>query len=989
MKKSLLLCFLLICIIESAYCQFYTISGKVLDKKKQTPIEYAIISIPDLSLAVYSDIEGRFILKNIPKGTFDLSFSILGYEKSTFKIQVDKNKDDLIFYLAEDNLLLNEVVVTAEKKTEDLTTAYTIERAALDQLQVLNITEIAALLPGGQTSKKTNLAVSRSEADHFDIRSTGTGELGLSSFGTAVEVDGVRLSSNSQFIKGVKGADTRSIASNNIESVEIITGVPSVEYGDLSNGMIKINSKRGKSPLNVELSTRPNTKSISFNKGFDLGGKRGIMNASFEHTKSNSDIASPYTTYDRNNLSLIYTKTFDKNRNNPLNLSIGFSGNIGGYDSHGDPDAFIDTYTKERDNALRLNVKLDWLLNKSWITKLEFSGTLSYSDLLTEKKTNKDNGTSTPAIHTREQGHFMGALYDVNPDAEIILIPGGYWYYIKREDSKPLIYTNKVKANWTRKFEEIINKTMVGVDFNRTSNLGRGEYYTDMRYAPTWREYRYDEQSAVNNLAIYAEDEINFVLPRKTSLRASIGLRSDLTYIKGSDYRTVSSLSPRISAKYTFWNRSKSTLSLMSLRLGFGDAVKLPSSYILNPTPTYQDRLAFSAPPTPDNTTYYAYNTTPSTTIYNPDLKWQRSRLIELEFNARIGQVNISLTAYNNKTIDPYTLTTLYTPYSYRFTDSETEMGKVSIPHANRSYAIDRVTGIVTVSDLTGSLPSEQLAYTERKTFNSSSYYYNGDSFSRKGLEWVINFGKISAIHTSFQIDGSYNYYKGLETGLVASMPNSSQNMADKTPYKYVGFYEGSSNAANGSLSKKITNNLSVSTHIPAIRTIISLRIESCLYNYKQMFSQSATGTRSYALEDKADYLPSGTVTDIYKGGNFVALYPLYYISLDDMNTRIPFAEKLLWAKTNDQTLYGELIKMIVKTNTNYYFRPTNISAYFSANLNVTKEMGEHVSISFFANNFINNVAKVKNKQNDSEYSLYRSSHIPEFYYGLTLRIKL
>ncbi|MBS5796503.1 MAG: TonB-dependent receptor [Dysgonomonas mossii] len=988
MKKSLLLCFLFLCIIESAYCQFYTISGKLLDKKHQTPIEYATIYISDLGLAVISDIEGKFTIKNIPAGFFELDISILGYEKKAFKIQVDKNKNDLLFYLAEDNLLLNEIVVTAEKKVEDLTTAYTIERAALDQIQVLNITEIAALLPGGQTSKKTHLAGVRGAADSFNLRSNGGSELGLSSFGTVVEVDGVRISNNSQFIKEVKGSDTRNIASNNIESVEVITGVPSVEHGDLSNGMIRINSKKGKSPLNIELSTKPNTKSIAIDKGFLLGKKWGILNTSFEHTKSNSDIASPYTTYVRNNLSLIYSKVFNPYRNNPLNFSLGLTGNVGGYNSKGDPDAFVDTYTKERDNALRLNMKLDWLINKPWITKLEFSGTLNYSDLQSEKKENKDSNTSTAAIHTSESGYFIGSLYDINPNAEIILIPGGYWYTTRREDSKPLLFTAKMKANWVRKFGDVTNRFMLGSDFNRTTNLGKGIYYTDMRYAPTWREYKYSDQSAVNNLALFAENEVAFLLPSETSLKASIGLRSDLTYISKSEYGTINSLSPRVSAKYIFWNRPKNTLSLMSLRAGFGDAVKLPSSYILNPTPTYQDRLVFTPGTTAKNTTYYAYNTMPSTTIYNPNLKWQRSRLIELEFNARIGQVDISLLAYNSKTIAPYADATLYTPYSYKFTD-QTALDNNLIPEANRSYAIDKTTGIVTVSDLTGNLPSQQLAYKERNTFKTNSYYYNESDFSKRGLEWVINFGKIPSIHTSFQVDGSYNYYRGLKTKLIAYSPSLSQNMADGNPYKYIGLYEGTDDVANGSLSKKITNNLSISTHIPAIRLIVSLRLESCLYDYKQKLSESSTGSRGFVIDNRSDYIPSTSETNIYKGDYFVALYPLYYVSLDDMNTKIPFKEKFLWAKDNDSALFNELARMVVRSNVNYYFKPTDISAYFSANLNVTKELGDHVSISFLANNFFNNVAKVKNKQNNSEYSLFGSGYLPEFYYGLTLRIKL
>lgn len=213
--------------------------------------------------------------------------------------------------------------------------------------------------------------------------------------------------------------------------------------------------------------------------------------------------------------------------------------------------------------------------------------------------------------------------------------------------------------------------------------------------------------------------------------------------------------------------------------------------------------------------------------------------------------------------------------------------------------------------------------------------------------------------------------------------------MADRNPYKYIGLYEGSSGSSNGSLSKKVRNNISITSHIPSIRTIISLRVESTLYSFRRMLSESAYDNRSYVLDSKSDYLPSASSADIYKGDKFVAVYPLYYVSIDDMDTRIPFKDALIRAKENDQALFNELTKMIVKTNTTYYFKPNVISAYFSANLNVTKELGDHISISFLANNFLNNMAKVKNRQNGNQSTLYNSSYIPDFYYGMTLRVKI
>ena len=84
-----------------------------------------------------------------------------------------------------------------------------------------------------------------------------------------------------------------------------------------------------------------------------------------------------------------------------------------------------------------------------------------------------------------------------------------------------------------------------------------------------------------------------------------------------------------------------------------------------------------------------------------------------------------------------------------------------------------------------------------------------------------------------------------------------------------------------------------------------------------------------------------------------MATYPLYYVSREDMETRIPFMEKFLWAAEHDKELYNELSKLVVKSTTGYMFRKQGYSPYFSANLNVSKEIGKYLTVSFFANNFL------------------------------------
>ena len=192
---------------------------------------------------------------------------------------------------------------------------------------------------------------------------------------------------------------------------------------------------------------------------------------------------------------------------------------------------------------------------------------------------------------------------------------------------------------------------------------------------------------------------------------------------------------------------------------------------------------------------------------------------------------------------------------------------------------------------------------------------------------------------------------------------------------------------SNGALSKALNLNTTISTHIPKIRLIVSLRLEASLYSYRKALSELDGAVRGIALESQADYM--GTPFNSDTENKFIAIYPEYYSTWDNPDERIPFAEKFLWAKDNDATLYNDLCNLVVKSNTPYTMDANRISAYYSANFSVTKEIGDHVSLSFYANNFFNNMKTVHSSQTDLETSLFSSGYIPSYYYGLSLRLKL
>lgn len=904
--------------------------------------------------------DGTFRIKNIPAGKVVLTIQCLGYATRQIALDINKDIPRLRINLKQENLKLDEVTVTAKRKDNESTTSYTIDRAALDQQQLLNVSDIATLLPGGKTVNATLMSDNR-----MALRS-GSQEKGNASFGTAIEVDGMRLDNNAASGE-TAGASTRTISSSNIESVEIVTGIPSVEYGDLSNGVVKVNTRKGKSPFIVEGKLNQHTQQIALNKGFDLGGHDGVLNVSFEHARSFSNAASPHTAYQRNILSLNYMNIFMR-ETTPLTLNVGLTGNIGGYNAEADPDNELDDYNKSRDNNLRAHFELNWLLNKKWITNLSLRGSLSTADRKSEDYTHTNSATTLANLHAMKEGYFMASDYDSNPDAPIILGPTGYWHVKQFHDSKPINGSLRLKADWTRRFSMVMSRLMLGAEYTGSRNSGQGTYYDDLRYAPTWREYRLDDLPTLNNVALYAEEKISIPTSKLSTLEITAGLRDDITIINGSEYGTVSSLSPRFNGRYTFWkNRRKRVVSDLVLHAGWGKSVKLPSFQVLYPSPSYYDIEVFRSPSTADNTTVSAWYTRPSKALYNPDLKWQYTNQTDIGIEMNIKGTRVSLSAFHHRTYNPYMATTEYTPFSYYYTPVSA-LESLTIPTDGRTYAINPTTGVVTVRSADGSTAT--VPNNERRFYQSNTRYVNASPLDRYGLEWMIDFKQFKALNTSLRFDGNYYYYKSEDETLFASMHNSNTKMTGTgEPYQYIGWYRGTNGTstaqtsiANGAISKTLNLNTTITTHIPKIRLIMALRIESTLYSYRKNLSN-------------------------FEGD----VYPEYYTTWDDPNTMIPFAEKFLWAKDNDQTLYNDLQNLVVHPNNAYMMNVNRISAYYSTNLSVTKEIGDHVSVSFYANNFFNNMKTVHSSQTDLDESLFSNprGYIPSYYYGLSLRLKL
>jgi len=967
----------------------------VTDKESGKPVEFAYIVIPELSLWAVANENGSFNIHNIPKGRYNLSVQCMGYEKYVLPVTVNRNIKSMMLRLTASNLKVKDVVVVAQRKSDETSTSYNIDRMALDNQQILNISSIMSLLPGGKTTNDNIMNDTR-----IALRSSGS-EKGNAAFGTAIEIDGVRLDNNTMMGE-TSSSSTRNIATSDIESVDIITGIPSVEHGDLSNGIVKVNLRKGKSPYMIEAKMNQSTQQYALSKGMDLGSKAGLLNFSLEHVRSLSNTVSPHTAYQRNVLSVRYNNTFLRH-STPLTLSAGISGNIGGYNSKTDPDIVLDSYSKAHDNMIKGNMELRWLLNKSWITNAELKSSITYQDKLSESYTNSSSASTQPYIHVTEKGYHIaqdysyGNLSSLDVPSSIILGPTGYWYVKSFTDQKPLTFTLNMKTNWVKRIRGVVSNLTIGADMKTSGNKGKGTYYDQLEYALTWRPYRYDQLPWMENYALYAEEKVTVPLGKRESLMVRAGVRDDITHISQSEYGTTSATAPRISGKYTWTSADrKSALQSFTAHAGYGQSYKLPSFQVLYPAPSYADVLSFTPGSTYDNKAYYAYYTSPTTALYNSNLKWQHTNQLDLGFEAKVWGTKISVSAFYNKTKNPYTTIYKYSTYSYKMTGQQA-VEKCGIPKDNRRYSIDEQTGVVTVYDASGTLSPVTLDYTTQQAYQMQRQSINGSDVSRYGLEWIVDFTPIRILNTSLRLDGNYYHYRGLDETLFAG-GTSGAGSASSTTYPLVGYYRGSSstsvgtaasgNVSNGSMTKEVNLNATITTRIPKVRLIMMLRMECSLYSYSRPLSELSDGSqRGVVLESSSDYF--GESYDGTSENKYVAVYPEYYATWDNPDKLIPFAEKFTWARDNDRTLYNQMAKLVVKTNYAYIMNPNRISAYCSLNFNITKEIGNHVTLSFYANNFLNSMARLTSSRTGLESSIYNSGYIPRFYYGLSLKIKI
>ena len=929
----------------------YSLQGTVQQVKSKKIISNVVVSIPEYDLWATSDTEGKFSITRIPAGKTQIVVRCLGYKTLEIAVDIQHDQVNRVFQLMEENLELETVVVTARTNRSQLNTSIKMERQAIEHMQVSNPADIMSLMPGGKTVNPNLMNESI-----FNFR----GGDGNGSFGTAVQIDGIPLTSNAE-LGSLSGIGTRHLGVSNIEEIEVLAGVPSVEYGDMTTGMVIIHTKKQASPYQVTLSLNPSTKSLSLGKGFDLKGKNGVLYANIEYSEAFSDPVSRHSIYFRNVYGLNYSNTFRVN-GKPLNFNVSIGGSYGRRDEKNDPDVPSTDWSKANDHALRFGVSSKWLINTKWITNLEARLNASYNDHMTESRTYNSYPHIVQTINSLVSGYFETNYRPTQ-------------FYLNRvTDSKSLNFSADIKAGLHKKIGGVNNNIRYGLSWKTSGNVGKGEIFRQGIFTNNDRPRPYTDIPFMHNMAAYLEDNASISMG-ETTLAIMAGVRMDAIRIKGMIYDNPVSFSPRFNARYTLKENHADNdqfLRELSFRGGWGISEKLPSLGVLYPSPRYRDISVYSVNYGAENQYFNAAYTRVSTDAFNPGLKWSKSRNVELGLSANLGGVNLSITYWNNKSMSPYE--TLLTPVVLPYKKFDPQF---PIPN-NPEFSVNSETGEILVWSKNDANPVKQ---SIPMSLQDTIYAYNnmqgnGPSSSRQGVELMVDFGTIKAIRTSFLLDANYHFSKSINERLYPSVPGYPHPdpilAQEGRSYPYVGYYVGATNVTyNGSKSDQLNANLRTVTHIPEIRMTVSLRLES------NIFTRSLNQTRYNGKElafmiDESNRHIEGSVygRDEYRTG----VWPVMYGDLSG-NLK-PFTEV--------EAADPRFTQLLNVSNTNYSFVEDGNNAYFMANISLTKEIGRMFGLSFYANNFTYSKPYIKSWANGR----YSTRNI-DFAYGATLRIKI
>jgi TonB-dependent starch-binding outer membrane protein SusC len=227
------------------------VTGRVLETASNRPIQGVQVFIPPTGIGTLTDASGRFLLLNVPAGSYTVTAQIVGYRQGAADAVVTAGEISSVeIRLQQTAIDLEQIVVTgAGVATERRKLGNTIASIDAASLQNAPITDFSQILQGREPGV-ASLPSSGFTGEGARIRIRGSSSLSQLNE-PIVYVDGIRVdrSAMSRSTGGQASASRLDdIPPDAIERIEILKGAAAATlYGtEASNGVIQIFTKKGR-----------------------------------------------------------------------------------------------------------------------------------------------------------------------------------------------------------------------------------------------------------------------------------------------------------------------------------------------------------------------------------------------------------------------------------------------------------------------------------------------------------------------------------------------------------------------------------------------------------------------------------------------------------------------------------------------------------------------------------------------------------------------
>jgi iron complex outermembrane receptor protein len=235
-RKKLIPAMLFVLVHFSLFAQKnISLTGKITNATS-SPVANATVHVLNTNLTVLADIEGNYVVNNIPGGKYTVSFSAIGYATQNKDINITSSENNINVQLKEATAQLDDVVVTAEKKEESVQkiplSITTLSSKDVNDYRLWNSKELTAIVPNMYSNN------SGDERNVTSVRGITT-----TSYDPAVAtyIDGVNQFSLDTYINTLF----------DIERIEVLRGPQGTLYGrNAMGGVINIITKQPSNSTN-------------------------------------------------------------------------------------------------------------------------------------------------------------------------------------------------------------------------------------------------------------------------------------------------------------------------------------------------------------------------------------------------------------------------------------------------------------------------------------------------------------------------------------------------------------------------------------------------------------------------------------------------------------------------------------------------------------------------------------------------------------------